>query len=172
MSVIPMSVKLKVLELKIEKRKGDLVKEGRELFLGDDQARKMSMLDNYLTTEFDGLAMDGKSLEIISKFLPKLEELHLDGVFLETKIFKEMREKAESIHDKGRKTASNIKRQFTITSEAEKYKKPDIESDTDGPWVAVSKAILDASESKRKLKCFSINGCQIDDSNFDCLQSW
>ena len=74
------------------KGKGDLVKEGRELFLGDDQARKMSMLDNYLTTEFDGLAMDGKSLEIISKFLPKLEELHLDGVFLETKIFKEMRE--------------------------------------------------------------------------------
>merc|ERR1712150_37923 len=34
---------------------------------------------------------------------------------------------------------------------------------------AVSKAILEASETKRKLKCLSINGCQIDDSNLRIL---
>lgn len=164
MSVIPTSVKLKVLELKIQKRKGDIVKEGRGLLLGQDLDGRFEM-DNFLNKEFEGLAMDGKSLLIISKFLPRLEELHLDGVFLETKLFTEMREKAEKIHAKG----ITIQRQLTLSKESDKYIERKEDLDAEGHWKVVSKTILDIPESKRKLKCFSINGCQIDDINLGVL---
>lgn len=164
MSVIPTSVKLKVLELKIQKRKGDIVKEGRGLLLGQDLDGKIEM-DNFLSNEFEGLAMDGRSLLTISKFLPRLEELHLDGVFLETKIFTEMREKAEKIHAKSK----TIQRQLTLSKESEKYIETKEQLDAEGHWKVVSKTILDTPESKRKLKCFSINGCQIDDVNLGVL---
>jgi len=177
MSVIPTSVKLKILELKIKRKKGDLVQEGKGLLFGDQGnrttlLRRVSALDNMVGSEFDGKAMDRESLEIISKFLPKLEELHLDGVFMETKIFKKMRERAESIQEKSKKAASNVKKQVTLNSrgdESERYSIPDIESIEIEPWKKVKSVILDPSVSKRKLKCLSINGCQIDDDTLKVL---
>ena len=169
MSVIPTSVKLKVLELKIQKRKKDLVNEGKTLLFGEGSDEK-TIIDNLVVSEFDGKAMDGESLKIVSKYLPKLEELHLDGVFMETKIFKEMRERAESIHEKTKKAASTVKKQVTLNSseeESERYTTPDL--DDMGPWKAVTSKILEASKTKRKLKCFSISGCQINDTNLEIL---
>ena len=164
MSVIPKSIKLKVLELKIEKKKGDAVEEGRKLFLGGDRGKQI--LENsqlgqqtILMSEFDGLAMDGKSLRIIAEFLPKLEEVYLDNVFMEMKLFSNMKKKAEVM---------NIKKRLPLPDD-QKQNEDSVSNDVQEAFKVVSEQILSIPDGKRKLKCISINGCQINDSILEML---
>ena len=161
MSVIPMSVKLKALELKIERKKGDVIKEGRALLLGDHSTGAILKYGNNYLSEFEGLAMDGKSLKVITEFLTKLEEIHLDGVFMETSIYSKMKEKAEVVQTTGKKTINTIARR---ESEQNSSKEQEVGSDMSEAWKGVGKVILETPLTKQKLRCFSINGCQINDS--------
>ena len=161
MSVIPMSVKLKALELKIERKKGDVIKEGRALLLGDHSTGAILEYGNNYLSEFEGLAMDGNSLRVITEFLTKLEEIHLDGVFMETSIYSKMKEKAEVVQTTGKKTMNTIARK---ESQQTYTKEEDVESDMSEAWKGVRKVILETPESKQKLRCFSINRCQVNDS--------
>ena len=160
MSVIPNSVKLKVLELKIEKKKEDVMKEGRELFWGETGKQIMENLQpgqniDFSTEEFDGLSMNGKSLKIIAEFLPKLEEVYLDNVFMEKAIFSRLKKKAEG---------TKQKLQTQLVKEYDKFKSENPEqSEVVDAWVTVRDKILEMPDYKRKLKCLSLNGCQIND---------
>lgn len=157
MSVVPNSVKLRVLELKIEKKKEDVLKEGRELFWGDKGKMIMDNLQpgqniDLAGEEFDGKAMDGKSLRIIAEFLPKLEEVYLDNVFMEKSIFSDLKKKAEGLHSQ-------------VVKEYDKYNKnPEKKEELVVAWGVVRDNILQMPDSKRKLKCLSLNGCQINDA--------
>ena len=62
---------------------------------------------NYLSG-FEGLAMDGKTLRIIAEFLTKLEELHLDGVFMETPLYSKLREKTEVVQNRYKTTKRGL----------------------------------------------------------------
>ena len=155
MSVIPKSVKLQALELKVKKRKKDVIKEGRK-YLGERGDEMMDFLQqgndkNIIESksEFDGKAMDGESLKAIAEFLPRLEEVHLDNVFREMSIFSQLKNKA--------------------VDKAVAMKLPKIkETKLENPWSTVKEQIL-RNPSKRKLKRLSINGCQINDSTLDIL---
>ena len=148
MSEIPDSIKLQSLELKVEKRKRDMIKEGKQYLykMGDitmgnleEGEEPIYHAESEAISEFDGKPMDGESLKVIAEFLPMLEEVYLDNVFTEPSLVTKLR-------------SQSVTRNLLFT-----------EKDTD-PWRVVMEKIKNVPQNRRKLKCLSINGCQINDS--------
>lgn len=149
MSVIPKSIKLKVLELKIQQKDKDVIKEGQNFLIGKQEKIIREGLHKgqqveLSAEEFDTLPMNGKSLEKIAEFLPKLEEVYLDNIFVDKPIFSKLVTKigeGQQLLLKKRSTSNEERREKA--------------------WDTVAKKIKETPDSKRTLKCLSLNGCGI-----------
>ena len=153
MSEIPNCIKLKKLELKIKKKRSDIINEGKNMIFhnagGSKEIEGRQRQDTVDFSEFDGLSMSKKSLTIIAEFMPMLEEVYLNDVFAEPK-FSVWMEKA-GLMPRNSKTG-------------------EIDSKASESWnVLATNIVKNKNNGRLKLKRLSLSGCQINDDTLHKL---